>query len=110
MASSCLQQQTRLNFPCYPSALPCSSARIMRAALLIAQSLADNPVMAGTLPLHIDRLDHDGANSVTAEYADSLGGAKDGVGTVLLGKPKGLSALTAVLRGLDVAPAEIETA
>jgi len=82
----------------------------MRSALRIAQSLADNPVMAGTLPLHIDRLDHGGTNSVTAEYAVSMGGAKDGVGTVLLGKPKGLSALTAFLRGLDVAPAEIETA
>src|SRR6267143_3769536 len=49
-----------------------------------------------TLPLHIDWLDrHDGANSTTAEYGVSMGGAKDGVGTVLLlGKPKGLSALT----------------
>ncbi len=60
--------------------------------------------------LHIDRLDYDGANSATAEYAVSMGGAKDGVGTVLLSKPKGLSALTVFLRGLDVAPAEIATA
>ena len=63
-----------------------------------------------TLPLHIDRLDHDGANSATAEYAVSMGGAKDGVGTVLLGKPKGLSALTVFLHRLDVAPGEIATA
>ncbi len=82
----------------------------MRSALRIAQSLADNPVMAGTLPLHIDRLDHDGANSETAEYAVSMGGAKDGVGTVLLGKPKGPSALTAFLHGLELATAEIEMA
>jgi hypothetical protein len=39
-----------------------------------------------------------------------MGGAKDGVGTVLIAKPKGLSALTALLRGLEIAPAEIETA
>jgi len=39
-----------------------------------------------------------------------MGGAKDGVGTVLLGKPKGLSALTVLLRGLEITPAEIETA
>ena len=62
------------------------------------------------LPLHIDRLDHDGANSTTAEYGVSMGGAKDRVGTVLLGKPKGLSALTVFLHGLDVASAEIATA
>ena len=49
-------------------------------------------------------------NSTTAEYAVSMGGAKDGVGTVLLGKPKGLSALTVFLHGLDVASAEIATA
>jgi hypothetical protein len=64
-----------------------------------------------TLPLHIDWLNrHDGANSTTAAYAVSMGGAKDGVGTVLIAKPKGLSALTALLRGLEIAPAEIETA
>jgi len=63
-----------------------------------------------TLPLHIDRLDHDGADPATAEFAVSMGGAKDGVGTVLIAKPKGLSALTAFLRGLGVAPAEIEMA
>jgi len=40
----------------------------------------------------------------------SMGGRKDAVGTVLLGKPKGLSALTALLRGLEVPGAEIETA
>jgi hypothetical protein len=39
-----------------------------------------------------------------------MGGAKDGMGTVLLGKPKGLSALTVFLHRLDVAPGEIATA
>ena len=64
----------------------------------------------GDGPLHIDRLDHDGADPATAEYSVSMGGRKDAVGTVLLGKPKGLSALTALLRGLEVPGAEIETA
>ena len=63
-----------------------------------------------TVPLHIDRLDHDGADPATAEYSVSMGGRKDDVGTVLLGMPKGLSALTALLRGLEVPGAEIETA
>ena len=40
----------------------------------------------------------------------ALGGTKDAVGTVLLGRPKGLSALVALLRGLEVPGAEIEAA
>ncbi len=39
-----------------------------------------------------------------------MGGAKDGVGTVLLGKPTGLNALAALLRRLDISRAEIQTA
>jgi hypothetical protein len=39
-----------------------------------------------------------------------MGGTKDPVGTVLLGKPKGLSALAALLRGLEVPDGEIEMA
>lgn len=62
------------------------------------------------VPLHIDRLDHDGAHSATAEYVVSMGGTKDAVGTVLIGKPRGLSALTALLRGLEAPGAEIEAA
>ena len=62
------------------------------------------------VPVHIDRLDHDGADPATAEYVVSMGGTKDAVGTVLIGKPKGLSALMALLRGLEVPGAEIETA
>ncbi len=69
-----------------------------------------SPSVKTTLPLHVDRLDHDGAGPATAEYAVSMGGAKDGVGTVLLGKPMGLIALAALLRALDVPRAEIQTA
>jgi hypothetical protein len=69
------------------------------------------PAKTTTVPLHVDRLaGHDGANSTTAEYAVSMGGTKDGAGTVLIAKPKGLSALTALLHGLEIAPAEIQTA
>jgi len=71
---------------------------------------APQAAKTATVPLHIDRLDHDGADPATAEYSVSMGGRKDAVGTVLLGKPKGLSALTALLRGLEVPGAEIETA
>ena len=52
----------------------------------------------------------DGADPAGAEYAVSMGGTKDAVGTVLLGRPKGLSALVALLRGLEVPGAEIEAA
>jgi len=70
---------------------------------------APQAAKTATVPLHIDRLDHDGGDPATAEYSVSMGGRKDAVGTVLLGKPKGLSALTALLRGLEVPGAEIET-
>ena len=77
----------------------------------VAQRAAAPPAArAATIPLHIDRLDHDGADPARAEYAVSMGGTKDAVGTVLLGKPKGLSALAALLRGLEVPDGEIETA
>jgi hypothetical protein len=68
------------------------------------------PARTTRLPLHINRLDPNGVDSATAEYAVSMGGAKDGVGTVLLGKPRGLRALTSLLQGLEVPSAEIETA
>jgi hypothetical protein len=77
----------------------------------MAQPAAAPPAAkAAKIPLHIDRLDHDGADPARAEYVVSMGGMKDGVGTVLLGKPKGLIALAALLRGLEVPGAEIETA
>jgi hypothetical protein len=61
-------------------------------------------------PLHIDRVDGDGINPPTAEYVVSFGGAKDGVGTVVLAKPQGFDALVVLLRGLSIAHAEIGTA
>jgi hypothetical protein len=77
----------------------------------VAQPAAGPPAArTATVPLHIDRLDHDGADPARAEYVVSMGGTKDAVGTVLLGKPKGLSALAALLRGLEVTGAEVETA
>ena len=61
-------------------------------------------------PLHIEREDGDGIHPPTAEYAISFGGSKDRAGTVLLGRPQGLDALTVLLRRLGIAPSEIETA
>jgi hypothetical protein len=60
--------------------------------------------------LHIDRVGGDGINPPTAEYVVSFGGAKDGVGTVVLAKPQGFDALVVLLRGLSIAHAEIGTA
>jgi len=76
----------------------------------VAQDAAPPAARTATIPLHIDRLNHDGADPAGAEYAVSMGGTKDAVGTVLLGRPKGLSALVALLRGLEVPGAEIEAA
>jgi hypothetical protein len=61
-------------------------------------------------PLHIDREDGEGIHPPTAEYAVSFGGSKDRVGTVLLARPQGLDALTALLRGLGIASSDIVTA
>jgi hypothetical protein len=61
-------------------------------------------------PLHVEREDGDGIHAPTAEYAISFGGSKDRAGTVLLGRPQGLDALTVLLRSLGIAPSEIEKA
>lgn len=61
-------------------------------------------------PLHIDRADGDGISPHAAEYSVSFGGAKDRVGTILLGRPQGLGALIVLLRSLGVAEAEVNTA
>ena len=61
------------------------------------------------IPLHIAR-DGDGTDPATAEYGISFGGSKDGVGTVLLAKWKGLAALREFLRSLGIASSEVETA
>jgi hypothetical protein len=61
-------------------------------------------------PLHIEREDGEGIHPPTAEYAVAFGGSKDRAGTMLLGRPQGLDALTVLLRSLGIAADEIETA
>ena len=60
--------------------------------------------------VRIDRLDDPGIDLTTVEYLVTFGGAKDDVGTVIVAKPKGFDALTALLRKLPISPADIETA
>ena len=61
-------------------------------------------------PLHIERWDGGAIDPATAEYTVSFGGSKDGVGTILIGKCRGLDGLDTFLRGLGVPSSEIETA
>ena len=68
------------------------------------------PTARTPIPVHIDRRDSEGADPATATYSVSFGGSKDGVGRVLIAKPRSLAGLTAVLHGLGVARAEIELA
>jgi len=74
-----------------------------------SEALARQHSVKTPTPLHIDREDGD-IHPPTADYAVSFGGSKDRVGTVLLGRPQGVDALTALLRGLGIAPGEIVTA
>jgi len=62
------------------------------------------------VPLHISRGESPNIHPTTAVYAVSLGGSKDDVGTVLIGTPKGIDALTALLDKIGVGRSEIETA
>ena len=62
------------------------------------------------VPLHISRGASPTIHPATAVYAVSLGGSKDGVGTVLIGTPKGVDALAALLEQIGVGRSEIETA
>jgi len=61
-------------------------------------------------PLHIDRAAGPEIDLTTTGYAVTFGGSKDAVGTVLLGTPAGLEALTAFLRQIGLASPEIEIA
>ena len=61
-------------------------------------------------PLHIDRAAGPTIDLTKTEYSVTFGGSKDAVGTILLGKPEGLNALTAFLRMLGLASQEIEIA
>ncbi len=60
--------------------------------------------------VRIDRSDSPGIDLSTVEYSVTFGGAKDDVGAVIVAKPKGFDALTALLRKLPMATADIETA
>ncbi|SRR6266446_2761098 len=62
------------------------------------------------VPLHISRGGSPTIRHATAVYAVSLGGSKAAVGTVLIGIPKGVDALTALLEKIGVGRSEIETA
>ncbi len=62
------------------------------------------------VPLHISRGESPRIRPTTAVYAVSLGGSKDDVGTVLIGTPKGVDALTVLLQKIGVGRSEIETA
>ena len=62
------------------------------------------------VPLHISRGGSATIRPATAVYAVSLGGSKDGVGTILIGTPKGVDALTVLLEKIGVGRPEIETA
>lgn len=72
-------------------------------------SPAGNP-RETSVPLHISRAESPTIRPSTAVYAVSLGGSKDDVGTVLIGTPKGLDALAALLERIGVGRSEIETA
>ena len=70
-----------------------------------------SPAASATpVPLHISRAGSPTIRPATAVYAVSLGGSKDDVGTVLIGTPKGIDALTALLEKIGVGRSEIETA
>jgi hypothetical protein len=62
------------------------------------------------VPLHISRGGSPAILPATAVYAVSLGGSKDGVGTILIGTPRGVNGLTALLEKIGVGRSEIETA
>jgi hypothetical protein len=61
-------------------------------------------------PLHIDRAAGPAVDLTTTKYSVTIGGSKDAVGTVLLGSPAGLDALTAFLYKLGLTSKEIEIA
>jgi len=74
----------------------------------------DKPALRPPTPLHIDRAAGPTIDLTKTEYSVSIGGSKDAVGTVLLGSPAGLDALTAFLHmalvsgGLLAAPLAAE--
>jgi len=71
---------------------------------------APRPIRKTAVPLHIDRLDRDGADAAAAEYAVSAGGSPEETGAVLIGVPQGLPALRTFLHRLGVTSSDIEAA
>ena len=61
-------------------------------------------------PHHIERAGGPTIDLTKTEYSVTFGGSKDAVGTVLLGTPAGLEALTAFPRQIGLASPEIEIA
>jgi hypothetical protein len=70
----------------------------------------EHPAARQPTPLHIDRASGPAIDLTTTEYAVAIGGSKDAVGTVLLGSPAGLDALTAFLHKIGLTSSEIENA
>jgi hypothetical protein len=68
------------------------------------------PALRPPTPLHIARAAGPAIDLTTTEYSVTIGGSKDAVGTVLLGSPAGLDALTAFLHKIGLASSEIENA
>jgi hypothetical protein len=60
--------------------------------------------------VHIVRPDGLAVQLTTTEFSVSFGGHKDGLGTIELGKPKDIEALTSLLRKMQIPPTEIEIA
>jgi len=63
-----------------------------------------------TTVVRIDRPDRPGIDLGTVEYLVTFGGAKDDVGAVIVARPNGFDALTALLRKLPIFPAQVEIA
>jgi hypothetical protein len=62
------------------------------------------------VPLHIQRAENVETLPETTDYQVSLGGSKDGTGTIMLGTAKGQRALRAFLVKLGVAASDIDIA
>ena len=68
------------------------------------------PPAQAPVPLHIEGSDDPAIILETTGYRVSLGGSKDGVGTIVLGTAKGVRTLRIFLLKLGVAPSEVEIA
>src|ERR1700730_9924472 len=64
----------------------------------------------GSTIIRVDRDDRPGIDLASVEYLVTFGGAKDGVGAVIIAKPKGFDALVTLLRKLPIPAPEIAAA